>query len=624
VKQLSIKYYVILLLGTVGLITIFPLLNVGLVINDDLQNSIRAYTSNLMDYMKVSFEMWKVQGRPNLFASFSYYIPFIVDNFIFYKIIALGTLITIFILASYLLKILFKDNYLFAFTLLLFLIGMQVSWEHSPVVSFSGFFSIPLIMLISSLILFIQYKKTNMRFAVWASCALYIATLFSYELFILYSPIFFLISYYYDKGQPWSYKTKKMIPIIICVSIYLVLYGIFRFVYGSSYAGAQVESSSLNIWKIVQVIWQLSISSFPGYFSFNGKYQYLLYIYSESKGDPLSIVNIIGSVEIQTIIKVLLTFSLTYSLISRFKLDLSNKKILVISFISLIYVFVPNFLLAITPLYQKAIIENDQLGMPSSFFSFISLILMVSMLTLYITKITSKLRFRYKSIILTSISLFLSLIAGIVDYTNIHIAKYQAMSNEKWKLVNEFLKTDEGKQLQENSVIISPTLWTHIGSAVIHDSYWSDYFKHRTNKNIFVLKDISALGNINVHGNVYFLKYNQTLKDPEQYLIFSELNSSIKDKEIDSFYSNRVTVFSYSKYRSYTLIGALKENNSQLLKVNSVRDIPVREGYFKIGLDNNDIIQIGNLKKIEIKGENIDLDSLILQFDTLNKSRIFN
>lgn len=274
--------------------------------------------------------------------------------------------------------------------------------------------------------------------------------------------------------------------------------------------------------------------------------------------------------------------------------------------------FVPNLLLAITPLYQEAVIQNGQLGMPASYFSYFAFMLtLVAVMAFMQSWATSKWPRRIIHIFFCLLIIFVSV---STDITNKYISKYQTMSTYKWHTVDELLKTDILKSIPEGSVLYAPTLWNYIGSVGIHDSYWTDYFSYKLHKEVTVVKELSP--NINLN-SVYYLKYQQSAKELNQYMIFGEITNL--DVNNNAFLSNSVNIFNFSKYDEYLLIANIKNDKStsgSSVTLMGNETIQTQNESFRLNVTYNKFQIVNNLKWSTIDSSNgsINLDSIIIVY----------
>lgn len=590
------------------LITFYPLLSVGLVINDDLQASLLAYKQGFLGFFSQFTSAWEVQGRANLFASVAYFIPFAFDNFYYFRAVTLGTLFLNLLLIAYILRGLIGQKEVFYIALLIAVIGLQNSWEHTPVSSFPGFFTIPICMFIMSLVFFDKFVLNNKKVFLGFSLICLLCSLFSYELFVLYTPFFFILSFYRNKNLRKA--IKLIFPVIISVLLYLIIYVIFRLVFGSSYGGVQPQGS-LNLIDALKVIWQFSISSIPGYFVFNDKYRYLMYIYSDSLSLDFNklFITFLTSIKIQWVVKGLLVFILMYHLLYKV-IRINISKIILGTFG--LYIFIPPVLLSITQLYQDAVIKNNQLGMPVSYFSYLSFIVFS---TLFILYINGQIKLPVlRKIFVIAISFFIAIVGVIVDFTNDSISRYQVMSNYKWQTIDRLIDTAEFQSLPDSSVIYAPSLWSQIGSVGIHDNYWTDYINYKSGKKVLVIKDLSQIDqSLN---DIFFLKYTQDLKINEQYIVFSKVENTI-DELLSSanIKSDIATVYAFTKYNDFTILGQY-ENHLNLNNNNKTTEL------FVFRVDNSKFVLENDLKKVQIKEDDMLLESIFSVNGTNNEIKL--
>lgn len=594
----------------IAIITLYPLFKIGLVINDDLRNSLLAYTNSISSYMNTTLKAWEFQGRTNFLASLFYYVPFMFDNFIYFKVVTLLSLLLNVGLVSLFFSKILGNQKVFFLSFLIISISLQNSWEHNPISSFPGFFTLPFSFLVLAFILFDYYIKNQRHIFLYLSLISYALTLYSYEIFILYSPIFLLIAILNSGIKNYKILLKQISPVIGLCIIYLMSYVIFRSIYGGHYDGAQIENN-ISILNIAKVIWQFSISSLPSYFLFQEKYQYLLLIYNDSVYSAGSLKYFFDIIEVQWIIRALLAAMLFYSLSRTFRVQ-NIKKYFVVLIIGILYFFLPNVLLAITPLYQVAVLENGQLGMPASYFSLFAFVLVViAIYSLIYSGLKSK---TYKKVLNIIACLLIIFISFSTDITNKYISQYQVMSTYKWKTIDNFLNTDTYKNIPENSVIFAPSLWEYIGSVGIHDSYWSEYFKYKTGKDVQVVRERKELNNTD---NVYYLKYNQSPKELNQYITFGKIQKNINSERL---YSNEAWLFVFSKYDNYTLIGRQypsSEKQDETIEITNDKQIIQSGAAFQFNVSNVNFIYSNNLKITDVKSSKLfDLDSLVPIFQS--------
>lgn len=595
----------------IGILTMYPLTKTGLIINDDLQTSILASSKSFPRFVLDFWQLNTTQGRTNFFGGIFYYIPFIFSNFFYFKFVQLGTILLDLFLLSYLLKLIFKSNKVFFITFLMSLLFLQNSWEHNPITSFPGQFSISCAFLLASFIFYVNYLNHDKSVFVILATFSYFITLFTYEVYAVYFPVFFLLHLFFKK----KIVLRKIIPITITMGLYIVCYIIFRLLVGSSYEGAKIEGA-FNIVNMFKVIWQYSVSSFPTYFFFNEKYQYLMYIYSDSNLNKNILTNLLN-LRVEWIVKAFLVFFTSVSILkwpdNKLVENNSRKSLVIFIAISIIYIFVPASLLSLTSQYQESVTKYGSLGMPVSYFSYLSLIIALSIIIKTLLDNISNHIIKRVAIILISSCL---VIGGLlIDFTNYYVSKYQSLAHYKWETVDRFLKTQEFLSLKDNSIIYSPTLFTQTGSLFIHDTYWTDYIRVKTGKNIMVENTEPS----EMTSNMYYINYNQSTKEHDQSLVFYKIDSIREGRLL----TNTLNIYSFSVYDEYYILGRVdpQSNDSNVVLNNHQVFKPERGGY-QMKIDNTNFTYVNDLKKTVISGEALDANSVTIVNGTSNLDHV--
>jgi len=597
------------LLIIVILITIHPLLSTGMVVNDDLLNQYSIYKNGFLKSLLASMELFKIQGRVYFLSFFWIFIPYAIKSFSYFKIIQLGSMILSIVSISILTAIISNHKKSFFLTFLIGLIFLQNSWEHNAISAFPNFLTMPLSILIFSIIFLIQSFRKNIKTYYWISVILYIITLFSYEIFILFLPIFFFINF--NSKEKRLVKLKRFLPFFIASFSYLIIYLLFRLNFGSSYGGAQIQNN-FNLINSLKVIWNFSLSSFPLFLLNTEKYRYIISTYNDSvySLDLLStkylffnktnIIAFIESIQIQWLIKSLIVFYLTLNFVNEIKFK--KNRLLVPILLGVLYFFIPSSLHSLTQTYQDLVVKNNQIGMPVTYVSYVSLIATFSLLIVYVRN-KIKNNFLLKIFIFV-ISFSFASISIVNDYTNFQIAKYQTMARYKWETIDNFIKSKEFNEIPEESTIYAPSLWHQIGSTAFHETYWTDYITYRSNKLITVVKSINTEIK---YENIYYLKYDQKTKDLEQNIVFADIS---KNFDFNHLISEKVCVYNFSKYNNYYIFG-------ETINKTSIQDQSTEYEYFNIFV-NNIVNDINNLKKTCFTGTNINVESIFILNETIN------
>ena len=177
----------------------------GLAVNDDFWNQFYSVNFGFLSFLSRYFSIMVSQGRVTVGASVFSYLPFVFNNFGYFKFVQIGFLILDLVLLAYLASLIINVREIFYVVLILGLIFLQNDWEHNAISAFFGFIIIPTAILLLSFIFLYISQKNNSKKLFLISLGLYAITLFTYEAYILYLPVFILIIFSYKKNILGTY-----------------------------------------------------------------------------------------------------------------------------------------------------------------------------------------------------------------------------------------------------------------------------------------------------------------------------------------------------------------------------------------------------------------------------------
>lgn len=603
-ERLKKDSFLLLTVSIIAILSFSHLFHVGFVINDDIQSHLNASRLGFSEYVGNSIEVWSSQGRPNFLAYVFYFIPFAIDSFIYYKITSIVLILTNVLLLSGLVQIMFKNKWLTILTFIFSVIGLQNSFEHTPLTTFSGFFSVPISFLLISFILYICYLKNNKNMYLIASLISYTLTLYTYELFVIYILVFIALALYKERDLKQS--IKRTMYHLLTLIIYATVYIIVSMNSTTLYEGSAVGNNIFSL-DTLKVVWQFSVASIPTYFLWNEKYQYLFYLYSDLYLKEFSFPNIIESLKVEWVIKALMVFFVFTYCSLKIKVESGSKKFLVVIGFLVLMFFLPSLPLAITQHYQEGVNVNQLLGSPVTYFSYLTLVILIITIILMVLKKLSVHKW-FKIIFIPLLGLLVSVVSIGVDFNNHYISSEQEKIAYKWKTVDKFLESEEYKNIPEHSFIVAPSLFNTQGSLGIHDSYWEQYFEYKASPT----KDIALVNSIDKVPKeiteVFLIKYDQNEFTENQYILLAKAN-----REGNFEYSSEIIMYNYTYYDSYTVIGqknsstAIEITGGKIFEAEELFAIPVMQGNFQ----NSD-----TLKKTILYGDKILVDSIIVNYNS--------
>lgn len=328
----------------------------GITCNDEVQLRLNSQHGLVYFLKKQIIEEDIYQGRVLGALGNVKFLSFLSTNiYVFRAIEILIMLCTIGVFGLFVFKA-FNDRKMAAFSVILTLVFLPITFEHAVPNAFVIVVCQPLLLLLLSLIAYLQYLEMDKKRYIVASCLLFFWGCCLYEFVVTYILLFIAIAFL-KQIKRFADVAKKSLPHVVTAVIYLICYVLQGKIFPTNYSGT--ELNIFNIRGILQVLKIEWMSALPGYYLFNKKYKYLHGIYS-MKFDIFNVtVIIVFFICLATILIKLLKNN-------KFKSENIKKKF-IIFFIAIAYTIIPTIPNAITPLYQENVSENYFTSIPVSF-----------------------------------------------------------------------------------------------------------------------------------------------------------------------------------------------------------------------------------------------------------------
>jgi len=583
---------------------VFSYWGIGYTTNDETQYERWALLNNNYFSLDTIISVAQTSNVGRIQIQISYYLltlPHWLSTWFGYRLINLFNLVAIFTSLGLFSLFVYKvtQQKLFAiFIALFFLVAIQNSWDHNMLTSYTFAMNVAISLLLASLVLFLKYLSSGKRLWWGLSVAMFLLVLFtSYEFFLFYTAIFMFIAFCNIKATTSTrvavLKTFYIsIPYFISVVIFLLAYFIYRQIFPGSYAGLNIAQFSLM--KILNVIYQYTVSSFPTYIYFH--YAYVFDTYSDLvSGHNYTISNFVEHLKAEWLVKSVVVSYFVYVLLQSRLVVISGKMFASLAIASLYVMVVPNILVAITAKHQEWTTIGTLLYTTTYYSYFGTVLLIVSSIIFFNQCLLGDrpLKLVIRRLYILLITIGIAFISLATDYSNYYVFKDQKLSQYKWKIVDTFVQAGNLQNVPTGSFIYAPSLWQHHGIVANDLPYWSDYLKLKYKKDVIVSNSLAELKKRVVENGInglYYLKFSQELKDYNQFILFAKidkLNFSQNLKLIPL--ANKGRIFSNSKYRNFTVFGRVLSHSQtkipNIVKINGINSN--QEGNFFSALVNN-------------------------------------
>jgi hypothetical protein len=553
-----------ILLAVVAIQTFFPLLSIGLVTNDDLKLANAALDRGARGVASVLWSFTRRDGRLDLAQLLSWYVPFAVDSFAYFKVVTLAAIAADLVLFAQLVRSVLRDRGAFFLALLLGLVGLQNSLEHSPLTAFPGLLTLTLAYFLGSLLAFQRFLEKATVGTRALSAVLFLLALCSYEIYVIYTPLFFGLALW--AGRPPRAALRAMALHLAALALYLAAWFISHTFRLGDYPGVTIPRE-FDVSRFARVVWQFSVSSLPSYFFFVPKYGFLLEaLHREAGVRGLWVALTAGSM-----IKAA-AVALAYAILMRRPAGASRLRrggTIALAAAGVVYFFAPSVLPALTERYQAEV--EHQLGMQVTYFSTFA---WVGLATLLLPLCAARLRGRVRSAWVGATAAVLAMVSLAVDYTNASIAEMQARGRHRFAMVDAFIESADYQVIPEGAMLYAPSLFQSIrtinfvGTAIDprpsadarYENFWTFYFTRRGGRRVTVADRPERLPDAVAAQGFYYLKQVQPTPGRGQYLVFAHVRRP--EEPPRPLVSEMVMVYDRAPWSDRLLGGRVAEGRS--------------------------------------------------------------
>lgn len=568
------------------ILTLLPFFQIGFTNNDDFQYYNSAQDT-WKDWLKNHDAYAHNAGRFYfLITKFFYYVPYLVDNFVYTKFIQYISLIVCYLIFTYLIYRIFKSWRMGALTLLLLIFNTNMGYYvgFNPPTAYPFYFPFSFIIFISGIIIFINYTEEGGYWRVLLSSVLFFISCLFYENYLVFTLLFgcYIII---RNGQRfgflrlWKNKMfyKEALPFATALMLYVVCYYGYRYyivhVLGITtlYSGTTV--GDINMANFFTLINDLTFYNLPGKIYLFGGTRTLLRDNSQLIiGHDNSIWFMLTHASPIIYINAFLQFIILWFIIHKSDFEkISWKAIFVGMITAIVFALSANVLIAITEKYNSEWAGWIK-AYVTSFFSYFGVmvaiaLLMVAILKLLHTRILHSIACAICCIALFGFSVF-------NQYINEHLGRAWGKSQTRFTLLQYIHNEGFFDKIPEKSLIYTEQLLhtsDHISSICDDtDNFDKLIMRYAHQKEYHFAYNIKDLQNLSAKfpdAPIYFIQTTGTKKYNELMMVFSHIS------HFDTLQCTADTadIFYYSPTKEYLLMyGTNAQTDSACMKAVTV------------------------------------------------------
>lgn len=483
------------------ILCVIPMLRLGICCGDDLYW--QSCTRDGIDTLAKC--LWRevcYQGRPLGIMQLPSLILSFFDNMLFFKMSKVFFVMLNTILVAKIIKRFFNDSATKVFVVL-FPISISIAFQNSPPECYTIFILLPLAYFLISCILFDYYLKKRKMWYNIVSLILLFLSLACYEIFILYIPLLFFISYAScvedNKIKCVFNAIKKMRFHIFVTFFYLLCYFSLRFIFPANYNGVKLQIDSIS--SVFKILKMLIISGVPGMYMYDAEVKHLLTISKERYINTYE--TFFYNIDLRVIILLIMLCYLIFKIYRKSKKESFNRYF----FFLFYFVLVPPILNAVSASWQVfAQYEGRIIG---STVSYLITIAVVCIISVFISSVLFK---KWQCLVM-GMCLICVWCANIQVNNDLlsHLQKqcYNRIENAEEIICNSIV--DE----YNIDDIYAPKLFQPVLMIGIRDDYWDSYTKYN-NLSIDISESYDKQNwflNCNEKGNIYWFSNIQVVEN---------------------------------------------------------------------------------------------------------------
>ncbi len=610
--------YFLIALVAVTFITLYPFIFTGFATGDDIMFYLQSHKSdiweNALNHAKRNGRFFFTFIRPLFFEL----IPYGTGSYVFPKVVNTLLIVLNFGLFALIVKELFSSKWIAFLCYLIGFVFISIKGVNNPIVSYPIYFTFSFSFILFALYFAIKFQQSERaKYRILSAACLPIGFIF-YENYLVYVPLiigFIVYNKVRDTAEPMIYRMRKALvlafPFIVSVVLYLGVYIYWRTMFGGHYKGSSIASDN-SIWDFFSTVTAISRGAYPLYFYFSGHtiFSDNSYILSNHEhGLPYVFLH----AKAEWIFKAVIVGLLFYYIIKKIEVG-KAKKMIYIGLLAAVFIYAPQVILAFTEKYSTLVKCCGLNNYLTTYFSSFAVSLLLAIVLLGPLLLIRK--ERSKTIYKAFVAVLIGLASIVNDYANGHSVTDLNNIYYTFKAVDEFMKTEQFKNIPSHSGIYTPQLYksnSEISYMFAQHFDWSDYFYDRSKKQIGVYGAIEEFSQTKASmlNHFYYMNYGHSRKSEDQFFAVAAIPQNPRFYTSSKpIVSDSVTIYYYSTYKKFSVLFAtscpLKDSS---LTVNGKKRF-LQNNYKELVVEYKN--QNDFFKPIVIKAKNIDLKSIVV------------
>lgn len=598
-----------IILFLIIIISVYPFFEIGFTSNDEIEFYVQQHLGSKWQSACVYAQS---TGRFSFYLTYPIYCIIFWTNTLFVpKLLNTILLVLNFFFAGLIFNKLSGAKSIHWIFLLLGITTLQITPVNSPVVSYPTFFTFSFLLVEFATLFIIKGIADYRKIYIWFGSFLLLITFVYYETYLVYALIICLgiIIHHIQihRIKLIGNLIKNVMPVVTAVTVYLITYWSFRHFYPSQYDGSMIKEG-LTLSDFFGCMYSYSTGAYPlkSFFSFLSILKQKSLIADQSTH---FLTFFLQNLQLATILKSILLFFTILFFANRIKMESFKNTILLLILIVPLFLL-PNMFIALANKYQLYYTYGAWFYITTYFSHFGTVLLFI--IAFYVPIIFFKKRVIAFQIYYLVLALLFSILSIFTETGNRIIADDMKQVDLKFKIIDGFLKSDEVKQLPENTQIYAPTLHrsNSITNSVNPDISFMRYYSYTiTNKTLHFETDISK-SKLQERTDTlpqYTLFYNQALKTDDQFFAFSKIDRKklCEQDSVTHIYASNAVIYYYSPYKTFSLYIPCKNENDSILINSEIH--PIEKNWFHI--KNK---KVGGMSKIVFEADSIALDEITI------------